>query len=230
MAQQASLPALRTARLAIRLPGLCESAELARYHLENRHRLDASVVDRPAVYFTADVWEARIRAFHTEWEARKGARFVLTTHEAPGVIMGTIGLLGVVGCPFYHCYLGYGLAGPAEGRGYMQEGLAAVTRFAFEELRLHRVMANYNVTNVRSGRLLERLGFQVEGLARAYVFEDGIWRDSILTSLHNPAWVPPDADPIEKPQILGIADQWKGREAALQCRTKRPKRRGSENA
>ncbi|MGF6700538.1 RimJ/RimL family protein N-acetyltransferase [Paraburkholderia sp. MM5496-R1] len=43
----------------------------------------------------------------------------------------------------------------------------------FSTLQLHRVMANYRPDNLRSARLLERLGFENEGLARAYPKIDG---------------------------------------------------------
>lgn len=47
---------------------------------------------------------------------------------------------------------------------------------------LHRIMANYCPENVRSGKLLARLGFEQEGLARDYLYLNGRWRDHILTS------------------------------------------------
>jgi ribosomal-protein-alanine N-acetyltransferase len=54
-------------------------------------------------------------------------------------------------------------------------------------------MANYRPENERSARVLERLGFEREGLAREYLFIDGAWRDHVLTSLLNPryerAWI-----------------------------------------
>ena len=49
-------------------------------------------------------------------------------------------------------------------------------------------MANYQPTNVRSGRLLERLGFVREGYARHHLLIDGAWRDHVLTALLNPSW------------------------------------------
>jgi ribosomal-protein-alanine N-acetyltransferase len=56
-------------------------------------------------------------------------------------------------------------------------------------------MANFRPENERSRRLLERLGFVEEGLARNYLFIDGAWRDHVLTSLTHPAyqdgWITP---------------------------------------
>ena len=48
-------------------------------------------------------------------------------------------------------------------------------------------MANYMPNNTRSGTLLERLGFEKEGLARQYLQIAGRWEDHILTSKLNPA-------------------------------------------
>ena len=50
-------------------------------------------------------------------------------------------------------------------------------------LRLHRVQANHLPENQRSARLLQRLGFRVEGLAREYLYINGAWRDHVLTAL-----------------------------------------------
>jgi ribosomal-protein-alanine N-acetyltransferase len=46
-------------------------------------------------------------------------------------------------------------------------------------------MANYIPTNERSGLLLKRLGFAVEGYARDYLLINGQWRDHVLTALTN---------------------------------------------
>jgi ribosomal-protein-alanine N-acetyltransferase len=62
-------------------------------------------------------------------------------------------------------------------------------------MRLHRIMANHRPENVRSARLLERLGFVREGVAKDFLFIDGAWCDHVLTSLthgaFDPAWIEP---------------------------------------
>jgi ribosomal-protein-alanine N-acetyltransferase len=73
----------------------------------------------------------------------------------------------------------------------MFEAARAGIRYIFEAVRLHRIMANYMPRNARSGALLQRLGFVVEGSARNYLYINGKWEDHLLTSLTNPSEVTP---------------------------------------
>src|SRR3546814_9602763 len=82
--------------------------------------------------------------------------------------------------------MGYQIDAECEGRGLMTEALRLAIDFMFARFGLHRIMANYIPDNHRSGRVLERLGFEKEGYARNYLFIDGAWRDHVLTALINP--------------------------------------------
>ena len=55
--------------------------------------------------------------------------------------------------------------------------VALVCDHAFGPVGLHRVQADIRPENVPSQRLVERLGFQREGLLRRYLDIDGDWRD-----------------------------------------------------
>lgn len=79
-----------------------------------------------------------------------------------------------------------------EGKGYMSEAIRAVIRYAFEERKLHRIMANYMPGNERSARLLERLNFEREGVAREYLYIRDRWEDHVLTALTNRALSSPE--------------------------------------
>jgi ribosomal-protein-alanine N-acetyltransferase len=48
-------------------------------------------------------------------------------------------------------------------------------------------MANYIPINIRSGKLLDKLGFQKEGLAKSYLKIARSWQDHVLTSRINPS-------------------------------------------
>lgn len=115
------------------------------------------------------------------WEAGDTAvRFRLRKAEE---LVGFANLTQIFPGPFQACYLGYGLEEGHRGQGYMTEALREIIRYAFEELGLHRIMANYQPDNEASARVLQRLGFTREGLAQDYLFIDGAWRTHVLTSL-----------------------------------------------
>jgi ribosomal-protein-alanine N-acetyltransferase len=79
--------------------------------------------------------------------------------------------------------LGYWMGAPHAGKGRMTRAVAAVVRFGFDTLRLHRIEAACIPDNAPSIALLERNGFQREGFARAYLKIDDAWRDHILLAL-----------------------------------------------
>ena len=79
--------------------------------------------------------------------------------------------------------LGYWMGAPHAGKGRMTRAVAAVARFGFDTLRLHRIEAACIPDNAPSIALLERNGFEREGFARAYLKINDAWRDHILLAL-----------------------------------------------
>jgi ribosomal-protein-alanine N-acetyltransferase len=79
--------------------------------------------------------------------------------------------------------LGYWMGERHANRGYMTRAVKALAPFAFGALRLHRLEAACLPHNLASMRLLEKLGFQREGLARGLVCIAGRWQDHIVYAL-----------------------------------------------
>jgi ribosomal-protein-alanine N-acetyltransferase len=188
----AALPELATARLVVRLarPGM--QAAMVRFLAENfEGHLDRWSPPAATAFFTEAFWRERLAVAVEEFNAGRAARFVLQRPgPATGPVIGTCNYTNIVRGPFLACHLGYQIARAQEGQGFMAEALRATNAFVFRELRLHRIMANHRPENERSGRLLERLGFVREGVAKDYLFIDGAWRDHVLTALVNPAFDP----------------------------------------
>ena len=82
--------------------------------------------------------------------------------------------------------LGYWMGAPHAGKGRMTRAVASAVRFGFSTLRLHRIEAACLPENTASQMLLERNGFQREGLARSYLRINGAWRDHLLYALVEP--------------------------------------------
>jgi ribosomal-protein-alanine N-acetyltransferase len=94
-----------------------------------------------------------------------------------GAIAGMINLSQIFRGGFQNAYLGYGLGVNFTGRGFMTEAIALVLRFAFKDLKLHRIEANVQPENLSSIAVLKRNGFTKEGFSRRYLKIGGKWRD-----------------------------------------------------
>jgi ribosomal-protein-alanine N-acetyltransferase len=94
-----------------------------------------------------------------------------------GEIAGVANISEIVRGRFRSGYLGYYAFAPHSGRGYMTEGIRAVVTKAFGALRLHRLEANIQPGNESSRRLVQRLGFKLEGFSPRYLKIAGTWRD-----------------------------------------------------
>ncbi len=81
------------------------------------------------------------------------------------------------------CMLGYGLRPATQGRGLGREAVKLAINFAFEEVGLHRIETDIDPRNERSWRLVERLGFQREGLLRQRWHVNNEVCDSVLHGL-----------------------------------------------
>lgn len=92
-------------------------------------------------------------------------------------IVGAINLSQIFRKSFQNAYLGYSLGVNFTGRGLMTEAVRLILRFAFKDLRLHRVEANVQPHNRASIAVLERCGFTKEGFSRKYLKISGKWCD-----------------------------------------------------
>jgi ribosomal-protein-alanine N-acetyltransferase len=182
---------LLTERTRIALPGPECAALVAAFFNDNREHLRPTFPPVRADFATIENFTKQLTASLERADAGTEFKFWSFDRHNPQIILGSIGLSQIARGAGQYCMLGYSAAKAAEGKGLMFEAIERVIRFAFEDLRLHRIMANHLPENERSARLLKRLGFQVEGLAKDYLFINGQWRDHVLNGLTNPNWRPP---------------------------------------
>ena len=91
----------------------------------------------------------------------------------------------------YHrrALIGYELAQNQWGKGFAQEAVGAVLRFAFEQMDLNRVEIWTSAANQRSLRLAQRLGFTLDGTLRKRILEDdGQFHDCAVFGLIRDEW------------------------------------------
>jgi ribosomal-protein-alanine N-acetyltransferase len=183
-----SSPLLSTQRLLVRMADYRDVAKIARYYLDNRAFLAPFEPIRPNEFFTEEFWRSQVERNLVEFNYQQSLKLFIFEQNHPKTIIGIINFTQFSRGPFYACAVGYSLAENKQGKGYMQEALSAAIKHIFEALNYHRIMANYMPRNQRSGNLLRKLGFVVEGYARDYLQINGKWEDHILTSLINSNW------------------------------------------
>ena len=154
----------------------------------NRDHLTPWNPPEPQGLYTLTHWQDIVKNCAVAFDANTAVRFWMALGEHPNRIIGSIGYSQIARGPFCSCVLGYQIDREHEGKGLMLEALSVTNQYMFEQQKLHRIAANYRAENVRSGRLLAKLGFRIEGFARNYLFIDGAWRDHVLTSLANDAF------------------------------------------
>ena len=182
---------LESERLILRVSPNSAAAAVADYFARNQEHHAPTDPPRPAQFLEAGYWRGRLAANRAECWSGSSLRLFLFRRSEPLVVIGCANFTGVARGSFLACRLGYSLDEALVGQGYMSEGLRVAIAFVFGPMGLHRIEANHLLDNVRSARLLQRLGFRVEGEAKSYLFIAGAWRDHVLNSLTNPDCPPP---------------------------------------
>lgn len=116
------------------------------------------------------------------WLTERTARFAMLDRVS-GELLGTVEL-DAIDFRRSQAELGYWIRTDRAGRGYTTEAARALLFYAFGTLSLHKVRADVAVGNAPSARVLEKLGFALEGTLRedrpiGGVFTDH-WRYGLL--------------------------------------------------
>lgn len=183
-------PILKGDRVLLRMATVSDVPAILGYYRRNHAYFEPTDPKRPKDFHTSESWTKRVERLAAEFQTDKSLRLFVFRTDDDARVIGTVGFSDFVRGPLQACLLGYALDEHEQGKGLMYEALSLALRYVFVELNMHRVAAGYLPTNERSGRVLRRLGFVVEGYARDFLQINGRWEDHILTSLVNPDWKP----------------------------------------
>jgi ribosomal-protein-alanine N-acetyltransferase len=124
-----------------------------------RHYDDAAFTDMNQAREQIDAWEHGYRS-------KRCIRWGIALKDDPTLI----GSCGYYGFHPWHMRgsIGYELNRGYWRRGFMSEALSAIVTLGFEAVGLNRIEAVVMPENTASIRLLERLGFQSEGVLREF--------------------------------------------------------------
>ncbi len=133
-------------------------------------------------YYTLDAQVHRLRHARYAYQQAKEYHFGIFKRETDRLI-GQISLYDVKRLPFMKASLGYSLSEKETKKGYMTEAITLICRYGYRKLQLRRIEAYVSPKNLGSIRVLEKNGFQREGLMRDYLYIHREWEDHYLYSL-----------------------------------------------
>ncbi|MDZ4768306.1 MAG: GNAT family protein [Chloroflexota bacterium] len=75
-----------------------------------------------------------------------------------------------------------------QGRGYGTDAVRVILKYAFLEMNLNRVGLEVMAYNDAARRVYEKVGFVLEGTARAFVYRDGVYYDMHAMGILRAEW------------------------------------------
>jgi [ribosomal protein S5]-alanine N-acetyltransferase len=149
-------------------------------HLNDRDIYDRTLrIPFPYTDASADEWLALVAKI-TNQQGRPVHWAIRTADDA---LIGGCGFDAFQVGKSHRAEIGYWLAKAFWGRGIMTAVVQRVCQHAFEEFGLAKITAHVFTRNPASACVLEKCGFQQEGLLRKHFLKDGKFIDARLFAL-----------------------------------------------
>jgi ribosomal-protein-alanine N-acetyltransferase len=140
---------------------------------------------QPDVTTDRDAFAVRCSARERERQLGTGYGFGVFVG---GEFAGEINLTAIQRGPFQSAYIGYWIDEEHAGQGFTPEAVVVLARFAFDDLRLHRVQISIIPRNTASRRVVEKLKVRDEGTAERYLEINGVWEDHVRYAITSEEW------------------------------------------
>ncbi len=174
---------IKTERLILR------PFELSDAKIVQKKAGDKAVVDTtlniPYPY-TEELGKKWISTHQPQFESGEAIIYAIIFKKT-GELIGAIGL--TVEKKFNRAELGYWIEKNLWGNGYCTEAAGALLEYAFNEFGFHRIIANHLSRNPASGKVMEKLGMQREGLFREHVIKWDVYEDVVCYGILRDEWL-----------------------------------------
>ena len=178
-----SFPKLETARLIVH-PLSYNDAESIQLIASARQIADTTI-SIPHPYPDGEAERYTIKKI-TEFQTGKSAAFAIKA-KLEAKLMGVIEIRDI-DREHSVAELSFWLAPQFWGQGYMSEAVQPILDYGFTHLSLNRIYAFHMARNPASGKVLQKNGFQPEGLLRQRVRKWDVFEDVVLLSILHRDW------------------------------------------
>ena len=171
-------------QIYLRLYKTSDASELASLQTRNREFFQRVSPLLPEAFYTEEYQKIRLQQALKKTDEGQLYPFGIFL-KANDKLIGDISLTQITRGDLQSCYTGFTLDKEYNGKGYTTEALQLVVDFAFRELKLHRIEAGAMPDNIASIRVLEKVGFKKEGIAKENLRINGKWTDHQILAIIN---------------------------------------------
>jgi len=127
------------------------------------------------------------RCSQRDRERQAGTGFSFGTFVGP-TLVGEVNLNNVARGSLQSGSIGYWIDQKFAGQGLTAESVVLLMRYAFHELRLHRIEICIIPRNHNSHRVVEKIGLRSEGVAIGFLEINGVWEDHVRYAITSEEW------------------------------------------
>lgn len=113
--------------------------------------------------------------------SNKEVRYLIALHD--GTRLGFTGLTDMDWKNGRCRTTGIRISPQHQNKGYASEAYNTMLEYAFNQLRLHRVMDSALETNAASIAFMQKVGFQIEGIRKGHVFKNGAYQNVVALAI-----------------------------------------------
>ncbi|HEY5465331.1 MAG TPA: GNAT family N-acetyltransferase [Hanamia sp.] len=173
-------PELKTERLILRKINDGDTEQLFKL------RADKDVMKHIGKNRMTSINEAEdlLRMVNDSLDSNSGVTWAMVLKDNPKNLIGTIGLWRLIK-EHYRAEIGYMLLPDYWRQGLTKEAILKITKFGFNELKLHSIEGRITPLNTASAKILESAGFVREAYFREDFFFEEKFEDTAIYSLLN---------------------------------------------
>lgn len=168
-----------TERLYLRIiaPTSQNAISVLNFYLDNKELFERFEPERPEKFYTKNYQKNCLTFEYNSMLSKSNIRFWIYKKENPDKIIGTISFSniqrGVISC----CTVGYKMDEAHQHQGYCYEALTKAIAMVSSSLHIHRIVAYILSDNIPSKNLIQKVGFEYEGIARQCIMIGSSYED-----------------------------------------------------
>lgn len=152
---------------------------------KNRDIFEPFETFKQNIYYTEIYQRRNLKLEYTSFLSLKYIRYYVFKKGNANDIIGTISFSNILKHPYSSACIGYKFDREYQHLGYASEAVTCAAFAAFRDAGFHRLEAFVLPENLPSVKLLERIGFDYEGLGRELICIQGEYKDHLRYALIN---------------------------------------------